>query len=228
MNHIIWKNKDSRTLTGLIISELPPITKPAMRIQETIVDGVDGSIIEELGYEAYNKSMEIGLSRNFNIDEVINYFSGEGEIVFSNEPDKYYKARIINQIDYERLIRFRTAKVTFKVQPFKYEYQETISSVSKNQAVTNKGNYFSKPIFEITGSGTIELIVNNNKIFSYTFPDDEDTVVIDSQKQDAYLGTVLKNRNMSGEFPVFEIGQNIITWNGTITNIKISLKSRWL
>ena len=73
MNYIIWKNTDSRTLKGLIISELPPISKPAMRVQETIVDGVDGSIIEDLGYEAYDKEMLIGLSRDFDINEIIKY-----------------------------------------------------------------------------------------------------------------------------------------------------------
>ena len=584
MNYIIWKNINSKTLKGLIISELPPISKPAMRVQETIVDGVDGSIIEELGYEAYDKEIFIGLSKDFDINEIIKYFSGEGEVVFSNEPDKYYKAKIINQIDYERLLRFRTATVTFRVQPFKYKYQEeeeslkadeiqgtnilldnkviskisvegfsiqdgtptpdapieiknlnndiTIKITSKNKLniqeivkgrldsgvlgyasnvteliknndsfsfttnaryrgvssefiqvqegqklyysqkeaitndlginasffdkeykflsivnlwngiatvpanakyirlcwmktevgavtitnpqleinevatvfeeykeqlailplnegqklyegsyltdagiynmkkqvvldgtegwvqvadqtgnntayfyftkldmktgssiicdkflnrstwgtdteaiqsindkyirlrinksrastteelkswlstnkpvveyeleneeivpyteeqkeaykkfknpnllnetsnitnnldanmiiyyvgnkliATNTGNYFSKPIITIVGAGTIELIVNNEKLFRYTFPATEDTVIIDSQKQDAYWDNVLKNRNMSGEFPVLNIGENDITWDGIISNMKISLQSRWL
>jgi phage-related protein len=30
------------------------------------------------------------------------------------------------------------------------------------------------------------------------------------------------------EFPNFEIGENIITWEGIVTEIKISSKSRWL
>lgn len=584
MNKIIWKDIDSTTIKGLIISELPPITKPKMRVQETKVDGVDGSIIEELGYESYDKTIIIGLSYNYDIDEVIKYFSGEGNVVFSNEPNKYYKARIIDKIDYDRLLRFKTAKVKFRVQPFKYEYQEeqvilseqeatgtdvkienskitkiivegnstqegtptpeapveiesvgddvnlldyttventrdtvvtliengfnvkglyggkvVVSNLQKNtdyclqylikniigttkavkvfagtsqtttlkvfdglvggsfnteentevniwfyasmgsgesevnftnikfqkgtvatayseygkgtvdikqtnedssiinnyviplsqplrslpnevkdtieedgihrrvgsvvldgseewmpyidtpvdgyvyytssitnckfgfeksicshfenynsawevgkigqysdhftlenkyfvsdiatvdefktwlsqnpitvdyelaeeviepfdeeqQAVMNNlkntnleglnyisadtnividyinnkaiventGNYLSSPIIKIEGTGTIELIVNGNKLFRYTFPDGEDTVVIDSQKQDAYLGTDLKNRNMSGEFPIFETGENIITWEGVISNIEISSKSRWL
>lgn len=585
MNYLIWKNIDSRTLKGLIISELPPITKPPMRVQETTIDGVDGSIIEDLGYEAYDKQILIGLSRNFDIDEIIKYFSGEGNIVFSNEPDKYYKAKIIEQIDYERLVRFRTATIKFKVQPFKYKYledadvltsesvegisvqientekklssitvigestqegtptpeapieitnvgyenlidvnkitqgtisndatteniapieiiengiqttiianneggifvgqikvnnliigksytlngigsqkfnsvfvytdklwgtkiiqgdinegitfeattesivigfysyenvsgetrtlnniqliesevkrtfipygkggldleitngttvkkasltleaplrslpngirdvayikgnnlyverkigkitltgdeiftketyayfkcenykpecyvisnyfptgdntiAETIWGGSASPAITfgniitksnvhsfikekynnnspvyalyqlaesviedlgdisilelvdgtntltnsenanmivsyignkvvvkNTGNYISKPVIEIKGSGTIELTVNDNKLFRYTFPEGEDAVVIDSKKQDAYLGTVLKNRNMSGEFPILDVGENIITWDGSIESIEITSKSRWL
>lgn len=383
MSNIIWKGIDSKTIKGLIISELPPITKPRMRVQETQIDGVDGSIIEELGYEPYDKSILIGLSYNYDIDEVIKYFTGEGNVVFSNEPDKYYKAIILDQIDYERLLRFKTATVTFRVQPFKYSQNEGIETkkindtnlfdfskwyenkdkflitggtfeitensifmdgtipsqylygnfsasatptdadkeiintfgmvvepntqyslvvnstndgeiwvmyydssyayktrtrlltddsgeqvlefttpetanyiclrISNNAYATsdptlvlsdikivkgdyvpskfnviNNGNTTAKPVFEIKGSGIIEFILNGDKLFRYEFPEGEDTVVVDSQKQDAYLGTVLKNRNMSGEFPVLEIGENTVALEGSVNNINISSKSRWL
>ena len=45
MNYIIFNDKDSRDVKGLLISELPPIRKPNMRVKETVIDGVDGSII---------------------------------------------------------------------------------------------------------------------------------------------------------------------------------------
>lgn len=232
MNKVIWKDIDSSTIKGLMICELPPITKPRMRIQETAIDGVDGSNIEELGYESYDKSILIGLHNDFDINEVIKYFSGEGNIVFSNESDKYYKARIFEQIDYERLLRYRTADVKFRVQPFKYEYEEnkniSITSDDSSYTITNKGNYFAKPLMIIKGSGKITIKLNNNLLFTYEFPDDDIEVVIDSQKQDAYLGSVLKNRYMTGDFPKFEIGKNIITWEGTIESIEFSLVSRWL
>ena len=130
MNKIIWKDIESTEIKGLMICELPPITKPKMRVQETTIDGVDGSIIEELGYESYDKTITIALTKNYDIDEVIEYFTGEGNVTFSNEPERYYKARIIEQIDFERLLRYRTAEVTFRVQPFKYEYQEGISRLN--------------------------------------------------------------------------------------------------
>jgi phage-related protein len=94
--------------------------------------------------------------------------------------------------------------------------------------VNNIGNCISKPIITINGTGTIEFVLNDNNIFRYTFPETETSVVIDSQKQDAYVGTVLKNRNMSGEFPILEVGANTIEWTGTITNIRVISKSRWL
>lgn len=377
MNYVIWNGEDSREIKGLVICELPPISKPQMRVAETVVDGVDGSIIEELGYSSYDKAITIGLTQNADIDEVLQYFKGNGEVVFSNEPERYYKASIIGQVDYMRLVRFKTATVVFRCQPFKYEYLEEKSTLRLNEyggknlfnankptssngvtvsyeggilslsstgttskytsiynidveekdtirvstvlmdanchlvlqeytpefiqvaqvsavyidgetpsvleyckqgknnrtrlvlytdynvptgervarykepivtvnyaditfeeyetentinsfSTNNVGNYVSKPIMEIKGSGTIELSVNGNSLFSYTFPDGENTVVIDSQKQDAYLGADLKNRNMSGEFPAFEIGANTITWDGIISNLSISSKSRWL
>lgn len=383
MNYLIWKNQDSRTLKGLLISELPPITKPRMRVLETEIDGVDGSIIEELGYETYDKEILIGLSKDFDINEIIKYFSGYGEVIFSNEPDKYYKAKIIEQIDFERLLRFKTATVIFRVQPFKYsqsegsetrvfnsknlldfskyysnknklsvssgsievtqnsliftnpagydqilmgnfsastspteadieivntfglavepntEYSLVVNSTNNaeiwvicydsnyvyktrktifidgsgehinkfttpedcnyigfritNQSyrisdgeltlselkiikgdyvptkfkIINNGNTTAKPVITLKGIETINFHLNNSAVFDYTF-DNDGEVIIDTEKQDAYLGTLLKNRNMIGEFPILQIGENTIQIDGTISYMKIEKKSRWL
>lgn len=232
MNNIIWKGKESTEIEGLMICELSPITKPKMRVQETVIDGVDGSIIEELGYESYDKTIKIGLTKNFDIDEIIDYFTGEGNLILSNESDKYYKARIVDQIDYERLLRFKTANIKFRVQPFKYSNEESTKTFNiTNETsinVYNNGNLKSKPIIKITGSGTIELKQEDVSIFSYTFPEGDTYVVIDSDKQDAYVGTTLKNRSMNGEFPILKLGKNVISWTGSITKIEVSNYSRWL
>lgn len=230
-NYVIFKGIDSRTIRGLIIQELPSITKPKMRVSETVIDGVDGSYIEELGYESYDKTLKIGLTRNYDIDEVIDYFNGEGSIVFSNEPDKYYKVKIIGQINYERLVRFKQATIKIRTQPFKYLYQEhnqVFNNPTESITVINNGFLDSKPIIKLEGSGTIEFKIDNVAIFSYTFPNNESEVIIDSDKQDAYLGNILKNRNMNGEFPLLKRGKNIVTWTGTITKIEVIANSRWL
>lgn len=228
MNKIIWKGVDSSTIEGLMICELPPITKPKMRVQETTIDGVDGSIIEELGYESYDKSLKIGLTYNFDVDKIIKYFTGEGQVVFSNEPNKYYIAKIINQIDYERLLRFKEATVKFRVQPFKYKLNESTTTLTQSGKVINTGLEYSKPIMKITGSGTVEILVNGLATFTYTFPENETEVIIDSEKEDAYLDTALKNRNMTGEFPRLLDGENTISWSGNVTSIVVEPKSRWL
>lgn len=130
MNYIVLNGVKSTTVKGLIIQSLPPITKPLMRTQIDEIDGRDGDIVTTLGYSAYDKDIEIGLYGNFNIDSVISFFNSSGTVIFSNEPDKYYNYAIYAQIDYEKLIRFRTATVTMHVQPFKYSATETTINYS--------------------------------------------------------------------------------------------------
>ena len=440
MNSIIWRGVPSTDIEGLLICELPPITKPQMRTKETIIDGRDGSIIEELGYEPYDKPLVIGLHGNYDIDRIMKYFTGEGEVVFSNEPDKVYMAKISGKIDYTRLLRFRQATITFRVQPYKFKKDEDASAsptatasgtnlvlkdsgnalmqitteaesvivhgknlvnasdidVSTNKSinvyddgykivivggtsgvytaaryylpmetkgktytlkcdditsgevayacaqvkittsgeteyysvfsnaekrsidftvpedavsiglgiytnhtntilptdntatvfglrivpaefkndewcafdglqtlevvdgvakakgyepvtvisnadnvemsveyfkpfeVVNEGLEESKPIMSLRGSGTVEILVNGLHTFTYTFPEGENEVVIDSEKEDAYMGGFLKNRNMNGEFPILQAGTNKIEWNGDIDSITIQPRSRWL
>jgi len=229
-NYVIWKDVNSNTIPGLIIQELPSISKPPMRYNAIDVDGRNGDIIDELGYGAYDKTLLIGLANNFDIDQVISFFSGSGTLILSNESDKYYNARILEQIDYVRLLRFKTAEVTFHVQPFKYKVaedyvEETISS-QESITVNNLGNLESEPIIYLYGSGDVTFTLNGLDVFTINI--DEDYVVVDSSQQNAYFNSVLKNRNMTGDFPKLQPGENTITWTGTLTKIIIDPKSRWL
>lgn len=147
-NYVIINGVNSNTIQGLAINLLPPITKPMMRTQIEEIDGRDGDIITELGYSAYDKEMEIGLWGTYDINQVISFFNGEGTITFSNESDKQYYFKIINQIDYEKLAKFKVATVTFHCQPFKYPTTET-------QIVTNGST--------VNEEGTSILISNSNE-----------------------------------------------------------------
>lgn len=147
-NTITLNGKESTEVTGLLIQELPPISKPLLRTEIEEIDGRDGDIITALGYSAYNKEATIGLYGDFDIDEIIAYFNSEGTVVFSNEPDKYYNYKIMEQIDFERLVRYRTATVTFHVEPFKYSTTE-LGVVLDPPAE----NYISIPDFTKTTNG---------------------------------------------------------------------------
>ncbi|MBP5423741.1 MAG: phage tail family protein [Paludibacteraceae bacterium] len=145
MNYIVLNGKNSNEINGLIISSLPPITKPKIRTASEEIDGRDGDIITKLGYSAYDKEFEIGLAGNYNVDDVISYFDSSGEVIFSNEQDKYYKYQIIDQIDFDRLLRFKKANVKMHVQPFKYDsiadaqvYNNSYFEI-KNQRVQDTG-----------------------------------------------------------------------------------------
>ena len=232
MLKINWNGIDSDTITGLIICELPPISKPKMKTTITKIDGRDGDIIEELGYESYTKNIKIGLTKNYDINQVIKYFTGSGDLIMSNEPDKVYKCSIIDKVDYNKLLRFKTATVKFYTQPFKFKKDEpkVILSIDEETSVmvNNIGLEKSKPIIKLTGSGTVDLQLNGATVLNYTFPENETEVIIDSIQEEAYYDGTFKNRNMVGEFPILELGENIISWSGELTEIEIDPKSRWL
>ncbi len=230
---IILNGKNSTTLNGLIISNLPPITKPSIRTNIETIDGRDGDIITKLGYSAYDKEFEIGLSYNYNLDDIITYFNSEGIVTFSNEIDKYYLYTIVDAIDFEKLIRFKTAKVKMHIQPFKYSTVETIKSfdITNETSITirNNGNYVSRPIIKITGSGTINLSLNDHQIFVLELGEGM-TMTIDTNLMSAYNEIALLNRLVIGDYDKFmlNIGPNIISWSGTITKIELQNYSRWI
>lgn len=231
-NYVIINGTNSLTINGLAIKELPPISKPLMRTTKEEIDGRDGDITTNLGYSAYDKTIEIGLFGTYDINDIITFFNQEGTIIFSDEPDKYYNFKMINQIDFDKLIKFRTATVTFHVQPFKYKVGETPITLSSGEnTVINQGNIYSKPILEISGTDTISVLLNSNQIFSIDLSDNND-IVIDTDKLEAYdpNTSALLNRNVIGDYDDFRLvsGTNTIEITGTITSANITYYSRWL
>ncbi|BED91676.1 MAG: phage tail family protein [Candidatus Azobacteroides pseudotrichonymphae] len=232
MNYIIWNGINSETIDGLLICELPPITKPKIRTEVTEIDGKDGDFIDKVGYSSYDKTIKVGLFDDFDINQIIKYFSGKGEITFSNEPDKVYMAEIIDQIDLKRLVNFMITDIKFHVQPFKYLKDEPNVDIEvTNQtsiSVTNQGLETSKPVITLYGSDLVEIGINGFSQFQVTI--DEEYITIDSNSEDAYKDSPsnLKNRSMTGVFPTLNPGENIITWTGNLTRIVVEPKSRWI
>lgn len=166
-NSIILNGKSSDTITGLIIQELPPISKPLMRSQVEEIDGRDGDIITKLGFSAYDKEISVGLYGNFDINEIIAYFNSEGTVTFSNEPDKFYYYQILEQIDFERLVRFRTATVKFHVQPFKYSTTEEPETIDGGGTVSAEGTSLT---LENTGDKPFRKLDLKGDAFQDTAP----------------------------------------------------------
>lgn len=236
-NYLILNGKDSTTIQGLLVQNLPPITKPKVRAEAEEIDGRDGDLITLLGYGAYDKEFQIGLYGQYDIDQIIEYFNSSGVVTFSNEPDKYYNYQILEQIDFEKLLRFKTATVTMHVQPFKYSLADNSKTFSISQGTTqvqirNSGNIYSKPIITITGTGTINLYLNETQLFTISLGATATTIVIDINNMNAYnpSDNTYLNRSVVGNYDNFRlsIGKNKISWTGSITQIKFQNYSRWI
>lgn len=231
-NYVIQNGLDSRYISGLLIQELPSISKPLMRTSIEQIDGRDGDVITRLGYSAYSKKMKIGLFGDYDIDDIITFFNSNGTVIFSNEPEKYYVYDILDAIDYERLLRFRTAEITYHVQPFKYstiEKKKVFDNPTGAITVRNNGNYVSKPIIHIKGSGTINLSLNGVQLFRIDMSA-SNSITIDTERLEAYNDDVLMNRYVVGDYDKFvlKVGPNSVSWDGTLTYIAFEKYSRWI
>lgn len=235
MNYLILNDMPSTLVKGLLIQSLPPITKPLMRTQVEEIDGRDGDIITPLGYQAYDKTVKIGLHGKYDVDEVIQYFTSEGKVIFSNELDKYYRYQQLGQINLERLLRFRQADVVFHVQPYKYSAVETALTFDDLQSpsvtVVNSGNTEAKPKITIDGSGTINLSINGYMYFAIDMSSDS-PITLDGELMEAYQDTpsTLKNRLVAGDYNnlLLRAGSNTISWTGSVAEISVEHYSRWL
>lgn len=230
MSTITLNGVSSKTKAGLLIQSLPPIVKPEMRVNVETIDGRSGDIITPLGYAAYDKTVTIGLFGSYDIDAITAFFASSGTVIFSNEPDRVYNYTITQRIDYERLCSFRTAQVVFHCQPFKFSATEaTLTKTSFPATVTNSGNIPAKPIMTVYGSGGIGISLNGNQIFAIALGT-EGNITIDTEAMEAYKGTVLKNRLVTGDYDDFGlvVGSNTIAVSGTVTKIEFEKYSRWI
>lgn len=218
---------------GLIITSLPPITKPKIRFASEEIDGRDGDIITTLGYQAYDKTLSIGLHGNFDIDKVIEFFATSGTITFSNEPDKVYNFAQLDSIDFERLVRYRTADVKLHVQPFKtgrLQRPKTFTSADAQAVIVNAGNVGAAPKLTIKATGNVSIYLDGSQVVQVTNTGDY-TLVIDVAALEASTPEgVLMNRHITGDYQrlMLSPGKHSIKWSGTVHSLTIEDYSRWI
>lgn len=230
MSTVTLNGVNSDSINGLLIQKLPPIVKPQQRVETEEIDGRDGDIITPLGFSAYDRELLIGLRWNYDLDAIIAYFNGSGEAIFSNEPDKVYNYQILEQVDYEALGRLKQATVTFHCQPFKHSSVETPVSLSGETTIVNGGNVYSRPTISITGSGTVGIYLDGNQMLELAMGDTEQTIVIDLEQQNAYSGSVLMNRSVTGDYSAFRmaVGSHTMEATGTVSDVTVTRYSRWI
>lgn len=211
---------------GILISKLPPITKPKKKIETVEIDGLDGDITIDNGYAAYDKQIEVTFLQKPDVDKLNDWLSGKGQLVLSNEPDKYYDAEVLDVVEVKRTMTFYTATISFHVQPYKHRNRKIVFKGQDSVTVDNEGFVESLPVIKITGSGEVEVKIDNVTICKVDI--DDEYIILDSEKQEAYKETTLKNRQMSGEFVKLPRGKTTITTTGTVTAIEVEARSRWI
>ncbi|MCW6124242.1 distal tail protein Dit [Clostridium sporogenes] len=217
----VWKGIHSNE-KGLKIISLPNITTPEKREEKIIIPGRDGYLTQSDGsYEGEVKPVEFDYFDD-RFDDIKQWLTGSGEVIFSNEPDRYYKARIINKLDLARVLeKFHSGIIQFDCQPFGY-LQDELIEITNSTTIYNQANVNSQPYIKIYGNGYATLKINNEVI---KLTNISDYIELDSEMMECYKSNVPLNHLMIGNFPIFQVGENNISWTNNIS--KIEIIPRW-
>ncbi len=229
MLSIIYNNKDSYDDFDLIMEDYPSLPCTRADYDNIEIEGRDGSVTVfknftdgELKIDFIIKD-DMFLLNQRSIIGWLNNVSSNKELILSENLALFYKVKQISISDIKHEKGLRKFTVTFKTDPFAYliDGKKTVT-LTNGATIFNEGNYESRPVLIVygTGSGTITI---NGKSFSLS--NIYGYVTIDSELNQAYKDSTNKGKDMTGEFPVFFNGQNVISWTGGITSVEA--KCNW-
>ena len=156
------------------------------------------------------------------------WLNGDGKVIFGNQDDRYYKARINNKVPLSTIIekQLYNFPIEFRCQPFGYllDGVNPIEITRKGTTIYNgKATHESLPLIIVYGSGSTAITINN-RTFNITDINDGH-IKIDSSIPEVLEG---KGKYMKGQFPYLDIGENVISWSGNISKIEITPNWRCL
>lgn len=146
----------------------------------------------------------------------------------SDENGAYHRVKNVEVDDaINEIEEYGEFDVKFTLDPFSY-LPESKQTLTKPGSVFNLGNIESEPYIKIVGTGDITLSINNEQ---FVFKGVKDFIELDSEVMNAYKevnGTVQNANNLMNTpyFPIFEIGENLIDWTGSVTQVEID--GRWV
>lgn len=226
-----WNGVKS-TEYGIYVDTQPPITMPAERVSMVTVPGRPGTLTKKEGEDVYDDlvlSVLCVMKDGTRIPEIMKWLKGSGKVTFANRPGGYYRARVANQIPFDKVMRGRenrTFTIVFRCGPFWNVSDEEEITLAAPGSVTNKGSVYAEPEITVLGSGDCTMMIGGTII---ELTDLAGSITIDSGLQEAYDGLEDMNGHMSGEFPRLSPGINGISWEGDgITEVRIKMNTRYL
>lgn len=220
---------------GVRLAHAPTREIPVLRGRKETILGKSGStwisegdqVYEEVGVVAECYTLD-GAS----IDRISAWLTGEGELIFSDEPDRAYHARIEDQINRSSLMTMFSLQrfpLTFTCEPFRYLFPETIDVIDENGGtIENPGTADSLPRITIAGEGDMSVTIAGQRIDVLA-----GSVIIDSELMICYEsdGTYVNPvdyRVIMDDFPRIPPGISTVTWTGNVSSVTVEGRWRYL
>ena len=169
-------------------------------------------------YLPYERTIQILSKTESELPAIYVWLDGSGQLKI--DTGGYYNARVLTVETLTESIFLGWTRIiaVFEIQPFLYLASTDLTLTSGGTTV-NPG-IESDPYFKITGSGSVTLTVNGvnyviNPINQY----------VEIEFPYAWKGVLNKGNTILSGFPKLQPGNNVISWTGTVTEVKMN--GRW-
>ncbi len=161
--------------------------------------------------------------------------SSRAQLIFDDEDDKFYLARLANQVDLQQLFALGEFPLHFRCDPYAYAVTETDQTIFGSATVTNAGNQPVSPLLICTMTGAVSnLTITNDTGESLVIPGtlatgqvveiDGGYLTIKTCKIDGGNGL----SRMSGSFINLDPGTNSIVISNSNASVRMKFRGKWL
>lgn len=233
MLSLIFNNKDSYNDFELVVigTIARPTTNPNY---ETInVPGRRGSLNIFQYYNDNEITVNFGFKTKQNItlkkSDILAWLNSKicTELVISDDKSIFYKVNKVSVSGFDG-DNIKGFKCTFTIDPFVFlkEGNETMEIYNATTIYNGKATQDSEPYLKIYGNGDITVNINNQNLILKSV---DSYIEVDSKLKNCYKnvnGVIMNcNNKMYSSFPVLEVGENNISWSGSVS--KIEIIPRW-
>ena len=224
MEYFVFKGINSSDL-GIIVKEMPPVTKSEKNIESISISGRNGSLhVDDGTYKSKKYKIKCILMDLTRINDLKLLFDGTGLLELSTENNKEYKATLLNQIDFSKYLNYlKEFTLNFELDPIAYSKNEVELTITENSTFSVGGNFETNPKLIINGVGTITL--NNTPIAV-----EETGITVDCDLMNCTKNGINMNNkvNIDSEFPKVIPGDNSVVIGNGIESVIIKYREGWL
>jgi len=231
----IWRGVSSEA-HGVVVRSLPTPIAGAQRHTTVIVPGRHGALhlMENARDEAlvmiecylpYEQGVSVSARRT-----IAGWLTGSGQLVVSDQPGVYFRGSILDAIIFQPVLDgFADCTLSVPVWIKPHAYVSGVSDIvlsASGAEVVNPYTAESEPAITVAGSGDVVMDIGGVDVELNL---SDGPVTLDCEARLAHRDGVLVGGAVSlSEWPTLRPGTTTISWSGSVSNVTISPRWRWI